>query len=477
MFNVLLSGIFWSFSEKVFAQAVTFIVTIILARILTPEDYGVVALILVFITLANVFVTDGFGEALIQKHDATYKDFSTIFWCSLIFSLIIFTMLFIFAPNVGLFYNNKQLTPLIRVLALKLPISSISTIQHAYVSKKMEFKKFFFSTSIGTVLSGVIGIKMAYDGYGPWAIVWQYLTNTIVDTCVLFYIVPWRPTFEFDRKSAKKILNFGWKMSFSAFINSLYSEIRSIIIGKVYSAADLAQYKRGRQFPSLFITNINGSISAVIYPAMSNMGGDLKEIKRLTRRSMSLTSYFIIPLMMGLAIGAHSLVEVLLTKKWLPCVPFLQLACISYAFQPIQAVNCQAIKAIGRSDIYLLMEIVKKGVGITLLFIFMRESVLKIAICDTITVLFSMIISLLPNVFLIKYKVGEQIKDILPSILISLTIFVVVYPITRYVNNSFIVLFADIFLSAIIFTAISIKYDLDGYSSFKTFIKNRIIKK
>lgn len=371
--NNVIAGLLWSFGERITAQLVTFLITILLARILTPQDYGVVSLILVFVTLANVFVSNGFGEALVQKQDATEKDFSTIFWCNFSFSLVLYGILFFAAPGIAAFYGNDLFCPLVRVLAIKLPISSISTIQHAYVSKHMQFKKFFFSTLGGTLISGVVGVIMAYSGFGPWAVVAQYLVNTAIDTIVLLFTVPWRPHFWFEVGEAKRLMSFGWKMTLSSFINSLYSEIRSLIVGKIYSAEDLAQYKRGQQFPQLFITNINTAVSAVIFPAMSLINDDLSEVKRLTRRSMVVTSYLIFPMMFGLGMIAEPLVSFLLTDKWLPCVPFLQLTCISFAFQPIQAANCQAIKAIGRSDVYLKTEIVKKTIGIGLLLAFMKK--------------------------------------------------------------------------------------------------------
>ena len=305
----VLSGLFWSFGERISAQAVTFIVTILLARILMPADYGVVSLILVFITLANVFVSHGFGISLVQKQGASDKDFSTIFWCSFLFSIFLYTGLFIAAPVIASFYNNELLTPIIRVLAIKLPISAIGTIQHAYVSKHMQFKKFFFSKLGGTIVSGIIGIIMAYMGFGPWAIVAQYLVNSIVGNIVLFFTISWKPTFQFDWKSAKELMGFGWKMMLSAFINSAYSEIRTLIVGKIYSAEDLGQFKRGNQFPQLFVTNVNTALGSVIFPAMSLVNNDVSEVSRLARRSMIMTSYLMFPLMVGLGVAAEPLVK------------------------------------------------------------------------------------------------------------------------------------------------------------------------
>lgn len=425
----ILSGMFWSFGERITAQLVTFIITIILARILTPGDYGAVSLILVFITLANVFVSNGLGESLIQKQNATERDFSTIFWCSFTSSVFLYILLYFAAPIIAQFYGIDILCPLIRVLAIKLPISSVSTVQHAYVSKHMQFRKFFFSTLGGTIVSGIVGVVMASLGFGPWAVVAQYLVNTTIDTIVLLFTVPWRPRLWFEWESAKELLSFGWKMMLSAFINTAYGEIRSLIIGKVYSSEDLAQYKRGHQFPHLFITNINTAVSAVIFPALSLVNDDVSEIKRLTRKSMIVTSYLIFPIMVGLGVVAEPLVRFLLTDKWLPCVPFIQLACITNGLQPIQTANCQAIKSIGRSDIYLKMEIAKKIIGIGLLVLFMKRGVMAVAISDVVAVTASAIVSVIPNKRLIGYSYIEQIKDLLPSILLSAIMGMLIYPI------------------------------------------------
>lgn len=451
----VLSGLFWSFGERITAQLVTFIITIILARILTPGDYGSVSLILVFITLANVFVSNGFGESLVQKQNATEEDFSTIFWCSFIFSIILYIALFLAAPFIAQFYGIELLCPLIRVLAIKLPISSISTVQHAYVSKHMQFKKFFFSTLGGTIASGLVGVVMAYLGYGPWAVVAQYLVNTTIDTVVLLFIVPWRPRFCFEWDSAKELMRFGWKMMVSAFISSAYGEIRSLIIGKVYSSEDLAQYKRGHQFPQLFITNINSAVSAVIFPAISLVNDDIAEVRRLTRKSMIVTSYCIFPIMVGLAVVANPLVRFLLTDKWLPCVPFLQLACISYALQPIQTANCQAIKSIGRSDIYLKMEIAKKTIGIGLLIALMNHGVMAIAISEVIAVAISAIISVIPNKRLIGYSYFEQLKDLLPSVVLSAIMGLIIYPIGKLQIPAFIVFFTQVITGILIYYMMS----------------------
>lgn len=232
----VVSGLIWSFGERITAQLVTFLITILLARILTPEDYGTVSLILVFVTLPTYLFHMDLENHLFKRENSTERDFSTIFWCSFSFSILLYILSFVSSPYIAAFYGNDILSPLTRVLALKIPISSISTIQHAYVSKHMQFKKFFFSTLGGTIISGVVGVIMASNGIWAWAVVFQYLINTAIDTIVLLFTVPWRPHFFFDITSAKRLMSFGWKMTLSSFINSAYGEIRSLIVGKIYSS-------------------------------------------------------------------------------------------------------------------------------------------------------------------------------------------------------------------------------------------------
>ena len=418
--NKVMSGLFWTFGERIIAQSVSFIVSILLARILMPEEYGVIAIVLVFINIANVFVSNGFGESLVRKKDSNETDFSTIFYCSFVFSGILYAILFVSAPVIADFYKQEALVSLLRVLALKLPISSISTIQHAYVSKHMIFKKFFFSTLGGTLISGILGILMAYGGCGAWALVAQYLCNTIIDTVVLFITVPWRPQRLFSRKSATQLIGYGWKLTASSLINEFYSELRSLIIGRVYSSADLAYYNRGNQFPSLIITNVDTAIGKVAFPAMTKVAEEKQRIKQISRRAMKTTSYIIFPLMIGLMAVSEPLVRLLLTDKWLVCVPFLQCSCIYYMCQPIQTTNWQIIKAVGRSDLCLKLEILKKTIGVSIILLTMNIGVLAIAIGNAAFAVISMFINIAPNRKLIGYTVGEQIKDIIPPLVLSI---------------------------------------------------------
>ncbi len=461
--NQVISGLFWKFGERIIAQGVSFVISVILARLLMPEQYGVIALILIFINIANVFVTNGLGESLIQKQDSGDTEFSTMFYCSLAISGVLYMMIFIFAPFIASFYDNEELIILIRILALQLPLSAIKTIQHAYVSKHMMFRKFFFSTLGGTLISGTIGVIMAYQGCGVWALAEQYLVNSAIDMLVLFFTVPWRPKLMFDMQSAKILFAYGWKLMLSQLINTLYNELRSLIIGKTYSSADLAYYNRGNHFPSLIITNINTAISNVLFPAMSKVNNSIADVKNMTRRSMKVSSYIIFPLMTGMIAAAEPMVRVLLTEKWIFCVPFLRLCCIYWAFQPLQTANVQAIKAVGRSDICLKLEVIKKFIGFALLFASVPFGVFAIVISNTVYGGISMLINIRPNKKLIDYGYKEQFADIVPSFLLSAFMGGAVYAIGFIPTDAVIVLVIQIISGIALYIAGSYYFKIDSF--------------
>lgn len=459
----IISGLFWKFGERIFAQGVSFIVSLVLARMLLPEEYGIVALVLVFINLANVFVTNGLGETLIQKPNAKQSDFSTMFFCSLFLSIFLYILLFCSAPFIAKFYNNKQLILVLRVLGLQVPLSSVNTIQQAYVSKRMMFRKFFYSTIGGTLISGIIGIALAYNGAGIWSLVVQYMTNTVINTCILFITVKWYPTLEFDKDSAKTLLSFGWKLVAAQFMNQVYVELKNLFIGKIYTPSDLASYNKGEQFPSVLVMNINSAISSVLFPAMSIANQEKGKLKELTRQSIMMSSYVVFPIVTGLMIVAEPMIRLLLTDRWISCVPFLQISCLFWMFQPSQTANVQAIKAAGRSDICLKLEMIKKTIGVILLFIAIQISPLAVAIMNAVFAGISALLNILPNRKLIGYGVGEQIKDVLPSLILSTIMYVIVSPIAKIVCSDIITIILQIALGIIVYVFGSIVLKIEAF--------------
>lgn len=471
------SNFIWRFAERCGAQLVTFIVSIVLARILMPEDYGTVALVTVFTTIMQVFVDSGLSTALIQKKDADDLDFSSVFYFNFAVCIILYLIMFFAAPVIASFYEMPELVSIVRVISLTIVISGVKGVQQSYVSRNMLFKRFFYATIGGTIFSAFLGIAMAYLGFGVWAIVAQQLSNTAIDTLILWITVRWRPKLMFSWERLKGLLGFGWKMLASGLLDTVYNNLRNLLIGKIYSSSDLAFYNQGDKFPKLIVTNINTSIDSVLLPAMSNEQDNREKVKNMTRRSIQVSTYIMAPLMIGLACCATSVVTLILTQKWLPCVFFLQIFCITYMFYPIHTANLNAIKAMGRSDLFLKLEICKKVVGLVLLFSTIFISVEAMAYSLLISTLASMIINSWPNKKLLNYSFLEQMKDILPSILLAVGMGVIVYLIGFLPVPTLPLLIIQVICGGVIYIVGSAVLKLEPYEYTKGIVLSFIRRK
>lgn len=445
------SGLIWKFSERVLAQIVSFVISIVLARLLSPEDYGQVAMVLIFITIADTFVSSGFATALIQKKDSDETDFSTMFYSALAVSLGIYVLIFMCSPYIAAFYREESLTIILRVFALRIPLSALNAIQHAYVSRNMLFKRFFFSTLFGTLLSGIVGITMAYLGLGVWALIGQYFTNTIVDTIVLLFTVPWRPRWLFSFKAAKGLMNYGWKVLAADLSGTFFEQLRSLIIGRIYTSSDLAYYNKGNQFPNLITSNISSSIMTVLFPAIANVNDDAERVKQITRRGIKAMSYIMFPMLFGLAAVAKPLITLLLTEKWIGTVPYVQILSISCAISLLGAVSLQSLKAIGKSDTLLKLEFIKKPVYVLLLIIGIQVGTLAIAVTMLLYNIYGTFVNSQSLNKYIKYYYREQISDILSAFLLSITMSIFVYFIGCFIIgydnvSDFVVLIVQIII-------------------------------
>ena len=428
--NTVLSGLIWQYAEKCGAEIIQFIVSIVIARILSPSDYGLIGLITVFISVASVFASSGLGQALVQRKEIDNKDYSTVFFYSLAFSILIYLILFLCAPYIAKFYSSPTLIQIVRVLGLTVIVGSINGVQRSYVQKTMQFRRFFVSTLWGKGISAIIGISLAYAGYGVWALVGQQLSMTITDTVVLWITVKWRPQLTFSVKRMKEMFSFGWKLLCSSLIDTVYGNIYSLVIGKTYSTSDLGFYNRGKQFPMLIINNINSSIQSVLFPVLSEVQDEKDSLKSMVRRSMVTSTFLIFPAMAGIAAIAEPLTVTLLTEKWLPAVPFIQFCCFTYAFWPIHTANLQAINAVGRSDITLKLEVIKKVIGVIVLVLTLPHGLTVMMIARCVTTVISAFLNAYPNKKLLGYSYWEQIKDMAPSFLISMVMVAAIVPIT-----------------------------------------------
>lgn len=417
-----ISGFGWSYVERMLAQIVSFGVSVVLARLLGPEAYGTLSLVNIFISIASAIALTGFGSALIQKKEADNLDFSSALYFSFSISVAAYMVLFLIAPLIARFFNVEAIIPLLRVLSLSLVIASVNTVQHAYVIRKMQFRLFFISTVCGSLVSATVGILMAYNGYGVWTLVAQYLSNSIVNVAVLAFISDWRPEMHFSLSRIKTIYSFGWKIIVASAVDAIYRQSRSIAIGKKYTSTDLAFYDKGLQFPSLLITNIDSSIANVLMPTLSSVQDDRKRVKEMVRRSIKTSSTLLFPLLIGLSVCSKPIILLLLTEKWASCIPYMQLLCLALMMKPVQTSNLQGILAIGRSDAYLSLQLLQKAIGVLIIAITVVffTSPLSIAASEIIAYILFAVIIAYPNKRLLNYSLKEQLQDIVPQLILAM---------------------------------------------------------
>ena len=474
--NGVTNNFLWKFAERISAQLVTFLVSLVLARILLPEDYGTVSLVLVFIEFANVFVSQGLGSALVQKQNADDLDFSSVLFFNIGFSIVLYFVLFFVSPVIASFYDMEELIVVIRVFSLRLILASINTVQQAYVARKMIFKRFFWSTLLGTLLSGVFGIYLALKGYGVWALVAQYLINTFVSTVVLGITLKWVPKLMYSWKRVGMLFKFGWKILFEGVAETLSGQIRNLIIGKVYSDADLGYYTKAQQFPQLVMTNINASISAVLFPAMSSIQTDRSRLVELMRESVRISSYILFPMLFGISAVATNLVTVLLTEKWLSSVPYIYVACFSYFITIGMYARHEALKSIGRSDVFMVEHMFARVVNFVLLLLVYRISVMAIALSGILGGLILWFTIMYTSKKYTGYQYKDQINDIALLILMSVIMFIPTFLFGYYLNlNPIVELFLQVIIGVTIYLILSIFFKPAGFSAVVRFIKEKII--
>lgn len=472
------SNVVWKFAERFSAQIVSFIVSLVLARLLMPSDYGTVALILVFIEIANVFVSAGLGSSLIQKKDADDLDFSSVLYFNFVLSVGLYLVLFFTAPIISDFYDNNLLTPIIRVFGIRIIIASINSVQQAYVSRKMIFKKFFLATLFGTIISGVIGIFLAYRGFGAWALVAQYLINVFVDTVILAITLRWKPLLSFSWLRVKNLFKFGWKILAEGLANTASAQIRSLIIGKVYREEDLGHYSKAQQFPQLIMTNINSSISAVLFPAMSNIQEDDKKLLLLTRKSVKVSSYLLFPMLFGIAAVSTNLVTALLTEKWMGCVPFLYIFCLSSFLTVGMYSRHEALKAKGKSGVYLIENMISRLFNLILLILVFRINVFAVALSGIGGTIILLLIIMFTSKRYNGYRYIDQIRDVAGLTIMSCFMFAVVFLLGYLIDlNPLIELVVQFLLGIFIYLVFSHMFKPEGYVYLLKVVKRVFLKK
>lgn len=470
----VMGGVAWKFAERITSQGVFFVVSVILARLLSPSEYGIIAMINIFIIFANIFVVSGFNSALIQKKDADALDFSTMFYCSLGISVLLYIIIFFCAPLISYYYDMPELTNITRVFSLSLIINSYQTIQTAYVARHMIFKKNFMATSVGTICAGIIGIIMAYKGFGVWALVCQHISSIIINTLTLRTIVDWRPQLMFSLERAKSLLNYGGKIFGSTFVDTLFKEIRQLVIGVYYTPADLALYNRGQHFPKLVTSNLDNTWRSVLFPAMSNYSDNPQRIKGMLRKSIMNTSYVTYFALTMMAVSSEPLIRVLLTEKWIECVPYMQIFCFSLMIGTVSGTNIEALKALGKSDEVFKLQFYRKPISLLTTFAAIPFGVKAIALTVPINMIWGMYVNLKPTKKWLDYGIKEQLKDIFPGILLAIVLAVSAWPLCLLPINEFVIMFLQIVWGVFIYLLCSIVFKIEAYYYCKDMLLNML---
>lgn len=375
----IISSFVWKISERIGNQGTYFVVTLVLARLLSPGDFGLVVIITIFISIASLLVESGFREALIQMKNPDERDFSSVFYLNIVIASVLYGILYCAAPFIALYFEDPTITLILRVLSLVLFFGAFNIIQNVILTRTMQFKKLFLSSFGAVIISSVIGITMAYTHFGVWALVGQQLSYQILFTIIIWLTVGWRPKIIFSMKRIRRLFSYESKLLVSSILYALYLNLQSFLIGKMHSATVLGYYNRGMQFPSTIIFNLNSSIQTVMFPVLASQQDDKQKVVDMVRKTIVMSSFIVFPMMVGLAVTAESVIKVLLNDHWLPAVPFLQTFCAYYALWPIDTSNVQGIKAIGRSGLNLKLEVIKTTFGLVVMVITMQFGALAIA--------------------------------------------------------------------------------------------------
>lgn len=427
-------GLFWSSVERFSNQGVQFVFSIILARLLSPSDYGIIAMVTIFFAVAQSFVDSGFSNALVRKTDRVEEDLSTCFYFNIGVGIIAYIVLFLIAPLVANFYNQPILSPIIRITGLGVILNSLCVVQQALFTIKIDFKSQAKITLSATVISGIVGILLAYQGYGIWALVWQGVASSIVRMGLLWLMSKWRPRTGFSKSSFNYLFGYGSKLLASGLLDTIYNNIYPIVIGKFYNPAQLGNYSRALGWAQLPSANITSILQRVTFPVLSAIQDDSLRLQNSYRRLLKLSAFIVFPLMMGLASMASPLIRVILTAKWDGCVLYLQILCFALMLYPIHAINLNLLQVKGRSDIFLRLEIIKKIIGVVILIITIPLGIT--AMC--LGMVFSSIICLIVNTYytsrFIDVGLLTQLKDLRIILINSLVMGGGIYILTSFIN-------------------------------------------
>lgn len=448
-------GVFWSLIERFGTQGVQFLVMLVMARLLSPNDYGVVGLLVVFVSIAQAFVDGGFSQALIRKKDRTEIDNSTVFYFNIVVSVVIYLIFYLFAPYVSVFYNMPTLTPFMRVICLSIIINAFGVVQRALFNANIDFKAQAKASLIAIVISGAIGISLALRGFGPWALVWQQLSNLIVNTLFLWIYSEWRPLLAYSWKSFKELFSFGSKLLATSLLNAIYNNIQTIVIGKLYSAKSLGLYSRAAHFADLPSQQFTSVFMRVTFPVLCKVQDDVERLTSVYRRMLRVSAYIVFPLLIGMAAVAHPMIEVFIGKQWIECAYMLQIICLAEMWYPIHAINLDILQVSGRSDLFLKIEIYKKIVSLSLLALSAPFGIIAMCYSNLLSSLICLYINTYYSSKILGISLLSQLKDLFPTISLAIVMFAIVQIIIFFISNVFAQLIVGIIVGVVVYVSLS----------------------
>lgn len=413
------SGIVWSAIERFGQQGCVFLVQLFLARLLAPEEFGLIAMVAVLIAISTAVVDAGFGRAIIQQKEVSQAEFSTVFFFNLVIGMMMMAVLYFAGPYVAAFYEQAELEPILSWLSLSVLLGAAGGVHAAVLSRQMEFKKLFWVTLPSVVVGGLVGITMAFLGYGVWALVGQMLSIQLIRTAGLWWQSGWTPSWVFDGQSLKRLLPFGSRLALSSVIDQVFQNLYVLVIGKVFSAASVGYFQRARSFQQLPVTSVQSILGRVAFPMLSKIQDDPARMKRAMSRGIQLSFVFASATMAGMAAVAQPMVVTLIGEKWLPVVPMLQCLCIVGVMFPFHAMNLNLLMALGHSRLFLRLEIIKKSLVIINILITYRFGVQVMIYGMIVTSFIGMFINTHYTRKFINYSAFEQFRDTLPSLMLS----------------------------------------------------------
>lgn len=468
------TNIIWKFLERGSSVLVTLLVNVVLARLLDPSVHGLLAMVTVFVAISEIFVTAGLSNALVQKQDADDDDFTTIFWLNVAVSLLLYLLLFFAAPWISRYFGYSELVMILRVLSLRLLVSAVNSVQCAYIARNMIFRHYFFSTLSGKVLSGTVGVLLAVSGAGVWALVAQSLSITIIETAVLWVRVKWRPTGRVSWKRGKQLYGFAYKVMLTSMLETITDQIRNMLIGKHYTSGDLAYYNKGTLFPNCITTNITFALKAVMFPVLASKQTDIYMVKGTCRRWISLFAYIVFPILTGMAAVADIFIPILLSDRWIHAIPFLRIACGSYAAWIIEEPIREAIKATGRANVCLRMQIIKTFSSLVLLLLVYRNGVYAIALTALACAWVNIMISAYYGRKYLGYSPKMLLQDTFPSVLLCGIMALGVMGVPLIIHGRLLCLIAQVTLGVALYWVGSVLLKNSSYQYLLSLFKKKL---